>query len=390
MAKDYTKYQKTQPEKSSDSGRRSSAFNIKAPFRSNPDGTESRDIQIHKVVNFKGKSPFNDYIGTERFETLVRDIDENGVLTPIIVRAMADGNYEILAGHHRTAAAKYLHLATIPAIVYPIDTSDDKAMLIHINTNILNGRDQLRFIEKVQAMVAYESTLEKQQGLRSDRKSNSEKFDRYQHLAEVFHIGNKTTAIQYVKAGKEMPQDILLLIDSQSVPFSVAYKILTQDNSMFKEELFDYLRQGKKLTLPMLEKLILEYKERSRKGTSQESEKPEENKPAEENAVPAAENAYDGFQTMDEFDVTSAPSQGDSFDEKEVPNRGVPAKKSEKEPLLKASEFDNIIDKGKKKKVVNLKVEKTLIPSRFLALDDEKKSDIIISLLRDWDQSFPT
>ena len=115
----------------------------------------------------------------------------SGILTPIIVRARENGTYEILGGEHRTKAAKKINLATVPAVVYPVDTTDNKAMLIHINTNILNGRDELYFLEKVHAMVEYEASLEKQQGTRTDKKEKAEKFDRYQQLADVFHIGNK-------------------------------------------------------------------------------------------------------------------------------------------------------------------------------------------------------
>ena len=84
--------------------------------------------------------------------------------------------------------------------------TDDKAMLVHLNTNLLNGRDTLSFYETVKAMIAYDSTLENLRGQRTDRQDNGEKFDRYLQLAEVFKIGNKTTAVQYLKAGKELPE----------------------------------------------------------------------------------------------------------------------------------------------------------------------------------------
>ena len=55
---------------------------------------------------------------------------------------------------------------------------------------------------------------------------------------------------------------------------------------------------------------------------------------------------------------------------------------------LKAEEFDKVISNRKKKKVVTLKVEKELIPARFLNLNDEEKSNLIVSLLRSWENDY--
>ncbi len=385
MAKDYSKYQKSQPARNNE--QRKNSYNIKTPFRSNPDDAKIMNIPIHKIVEFREKSPFDSYIGTEKFNTLVRDIEENGIITPISVRELEDGNYENLAGSHRLAAAEYLHLATVPAFVYPVNTSDNKAMMIHINTNILNGRDELSFIEKVNAMVEYEKTLENQRGLRSDRKENGEKFDRYQQLADVFNIGNKTTAIQYLKAGKEMPEEILRLVAKQFVPFSVAYKIMIQDVP-FRDELYEYLRRGNKLTTKSLESLINEYKNRDKEGISETVSEPVQHVEAGTTTVSAEEDKFEGFQTMDEFDLNEVAGHEDLIEEKIGSNDVVSQKK---EPLLKVSDFESIINTSntrKRKKTITLKIEKDLIPGRFLNMDDERKSDLIVTLLREWEKKY--
>lgn len=292
--KDYSKFKKSLPHNNSTGKSKLDAYDINLPFRGNTDGIEVRNIATHLLVPFQGTTPFESYAGTEKFETLVRDIEENGILTPIIVRAKENGSYEILGGDHRTKAAKKLNLATVPAIVYPVDTSDNKAMLIHINTNILNGRDELSFLEKVHAMVEYEASLEKQQGTRTDKKDKAEKFDRYQQLADVFHIGNKTTAIQYVKAGKEMPVDILEMINAGETTFSAAYKILTQQDDSFREELYTYLRNGNKLSIRMIDDLAAEFQARTKE--TEEQPEPVVTK------QPAEESPYSGFQPITEFD----------------------------------------------------------------------------------------
>lgn len=53
------------------------------------------------------------------------------------------------------------------------------------------------------------------------------------------------------------------------------------------------------------------------------------------------------------------------------------AESQPKETTFKADEFDKVISKSKKKKVVTLKVEKALIPDRFLNLNDEEKPTLL-------------
>lgn len=391
MAKDFTKFAKktndgaTNTRSLSELGN-NAMYDIKAPFRGSLNEKKVENIEIHKLVPFKGETPFHDYIGKEKFHTLVRDIEENGILTPIIVRALSDGTYEVLAGRHRSEAAKYLHLATVPAIVYPVDTSDTKAMMIHLNTNLLNGREEMSFVEKVRAMVAYEATLEKQKGKRSDRQDNGEKYDRYQQLAEVFKIGNKTTAVKQLKAGKEMPEDILLLVDAGHVSFDVAYKMMVQSDELFREELYAFLRQGNKVTMSQLDSLIEEY-QRKKKNPATET-------PAEEQAADMVENtpaesgsAFDGFQSIEDVDFEMQDKTPVVVEEQKEENQETEAKIEGNKPVLNANDFENIINGGKKKKTCTFKIDKEQLPERFVKLDDDKKTDLIIDLLKQWDET---
>lgn len=62
---------------------------------------------------------------------LAQSILQTGLQQPIVVRAMQDGTYQILAGNTRTEIYRYLHtalqdrFASIPAIVYPAGAVDD-------------------------------------------------------------------------------------------------------------------------------------------------------------------------------------------------------------------------------------------------------------------------
>lgn len=356
-------------------------YDIKAPYRGSNNEARLADVEIHKLVDFQGETPFEDYMGTEKFNTLVRDIDENGILSRVVLRELADGTYEILAGRHRTAAARYLRHATVPAVIWPVGTSDSTAMMIHLTTNLMNGRDKMRFIEVVRAVVAYEATLENLKGKRSDRQENGEKYDRYQHLADVFGIGNRTTVIQYLRAGREMPEDILHLVDAEQLPFTVANKIMAQPEG-FREELFAYVRQGNKLTISELDNLIEADKKKKTEPVTEQVEEPIQP------VVQEVGSAFEGFQPLEDVQFETKEEHPEVVVNTEKADKKEDKSSEPKKEGLKVEEFGKVINTGKKKKTITMKLDKELVPARFTSLEDDKKQALIIFLLKRWDDEF--
>ena len=112
---------------------------------------KAEELPIDMLIPYNGH-PFDLYTG-ERFDDMVNSISRNGVLTPIIVRTMPDGRYEILAGHNRTNAAKAAGKNTIPAIIKD-GLSDEEAQMYVIETNAMQrGFKDLRISEQA-AVVA--------------------------------------------------------------------------------------------------------------------------------------------------------------------------------------------------------------------------------------------
>lgn len=125
--------------------------------------TTITELPVDLLVPFT-EHPFRPYSGEQLWE-LVRSIEENGVLTPILVRPAKDGQrYEIISGHNRVSAARRAGLKTIPATVREMD--DDAATLAMVESN-LRQREQLLPSEKA---FAYKMKLEaiKRQGARND------------------------------------------------------------------------------------------------------------------------------------------------------------------------------------------------------------------------------
>ena len=97
--------------------------------------------------------PFHPY-PEELMADLCRSIEENGIITPIIVRAVSKGTgYEIIAGHNRVEACRRIGMETIPAIVREVDT--DTAILMMVDSN--QQREHLLPSEKA---FAYKMKLE--------------------------------------------------------------------------------------------------------------------------------------------------------------------------------------------------------------------------------------
>ena len=53
----------------------------------------------------------------EEMERLVESVRERGVLSPVLVRPMPDGGYQMVSGHRRKMAAELAELPTVSCIV---------------------------------------------------------------------------------------------------------------------------------------------------------------------------------------------------------------------------------------------------------------------------------
>ncbi len=117
-------------------------------------------LAVDTLQPFKNH-PFRMY-SREKLAELSESIRENGVISPILVRPLASGGYEIVSGHNRVEACKLSGIETIPAIVRDMD--DDTAILVMIDAN--QQRETVLPSEKA---FAYKMRLEamKRQGKRT-------------------------------------------------------------------------------------------------------------------------------------------------------------------------------------------------------------------------------
>lgn len=99
----------------------------------------------------------------EEMERLVDSVRERGVLSPVLVRPMPEGGYQMVAGHRRKRAAELAERPMLPCIIREL--TDDEAIIIMVDSNL--QREQVLPSEKA---FAYKMKLDamKRQGQRTD------------------------------------------------------------------------------------------------------------------------------------------------------------------------------------------------------------------------------
>ena len=83
----------------------------------------------------------------ESLRELANTIEQVGLIQPILVRPIEANNYQIVAGERRWRAAALCKLATVPAVVRPLD--DDKVLLVALIENL--QREDLNIVDEADA-----------------------------------------------------------------------------------------------------------------------------------------------------------------------------------------------------------------------------------------------
>lgn len=187
--------------------------------------SDIKNIDISQLVPFENQ-PFKPY-KIDRLEELAKDIKFNGVLSPILVRPLNDGWYQILAGHNRVEASKLAGLETVPAIVKDVD--DIVARLIMLTTN-LNQREELLHSEKA---LAYKMQMEILEGATSCRTSSK--------LSEEMNI-NKRQIQRFIRL-TYLITEFLDMVDERILPFmaGVSLSYIDEEN---QESIYQFIEDN--------------------------------------------------------------------------------------------------------------------------------------------------
>ena len=120
-----------------------------APSATETEGGKPLEIPLDQI----DRNPFQtrSHLAEEQLAELAASIAANGVVQPVLVRPLANGRFQLIAGERRWRASELAGKATIPAILRQV--SDEQAMEITIVENLqradLNPMEQARAFDRL-------------------------------------------------------------------------------------------------------------------------------------------------------------------------------------------------------------------------------------------------
>ncbi len=172
-------------------------------------------IPIAKLHPFEGH-PYK-VLDNEEMEMLTESVQNEGVLSPLIVRPLegTDG-YEVISGHRRLHAAQKAGLSKVPALVYEISREEAAIMLVDSNLHrehILPSEKAFAYKLKMEAM--------KHQGRTSPQVGEK--------LVTAEKVGadggdSKNQVLRYVRLTHLIPE-LLQLVDDGKIALTPAVEL---------------------------------------------------------------------------------------------------------------------------------------------------------------------
>jgi ParB family chromosome partitioning protein len=187
--------------------------------------------EIIKSVNLNELHAFpnNPYkiIKNEEFNSLVESIKDYGIISPLVVRPIENGAYEIIAGHRRVLACKEAGIEKVPAFIREMD--NDMAVIALVDSNL--NREHILPSEKA---FAYKMKLDaiKHQGVTS--RQVGEKLS--VTLVGEYANESERQVHRYIRLTNLIPE-LLEMVDEEKIALSPAVDI----SFLAEQEQFDLL-----------------------------------------------------------------------------------------------------------------------------------------------------
>lgn len=193
------------------------------------------NIEYIEVENLK---PFENHPykvkNDEEMDNLIESIREHGILSPIIVRPIENGEYEIISGHRRLFAGKQAGLTKIPAMVCEMDRDNAAITLVDSNLhreNILPSEKAFAYKLKAEALF--------HQGKRTDLTlAQLEPKSSAELIGEKENVSRETVK-RYIRLTNLLPK-LLELVDIGKIAFTPAVE-LSYLNDIEQQDLIEII-----------------------------------------------------------------------------------------------------------------------------------------------------
>lgn len=177
------------------------------------------NIPVSKIHPFEG-NPYK-VLDNDEMNTLIGSIQEQGILTPIIIRPIeSTDEYEVISGHRRLHATVKAGMKEVPAFIYAVTRDEAAIMLVDSNLH----REHILPSERA---FAYKLKLEaiKRQGERTDLTS-SQVATKFDSATEIGNITGESRdkVYRYIRLTYLIPE-LLELVDEGRIAFTPAVEV---------------------------------------------------------------------------------------------------------------------------------------------------------------------
>ena len=172
-------------------------------------------IPIEKLHPFEGH-PYK-VLGNEEMESLTESIQAEGILSPLIIRPLADTEeYEVISGHRRLHAAQRAGLSEVPAFVNEISREEAAIMLVDSNLH----REHILPSEKA---FAYKLKME---AMKHHGRTSPQVGEKFVTAEKVGADGgdSKNQVLRYVRLTYLIPE-LLQLVDDGKIALTPAVEL---------------------------------------------------------------------------------------------------------------------------------------------------------------------
>ena len=222
-------------------------------------------LPIDKLRSFAG-NPFQ-VRNDDEMEQLVFSILTQGVLTPVMVRPLENGEYEVISGHRRVHACKKAGINTVPALIYCLDRDEAAIALVDSNLHrerILPSEKAFAYKLKMDAL-SHQGKTSRQHGEKwsiTQLSESAEESERQVHryirltylIPEILRMVDEgrialTPAVELSYLAEQEQRDLLETMESEdctpSLSQAVQLKKLSQAGELDMDKIFELLRQPK-------------------------------------------------------------------------------------------------------------------------------------------------
>ena len=176
------------------------------------------NIPVEKIHPFEG-NPYK-VLDNDEMNNLIGSIQEQGILTPIIIRPIENTDeYEVISGHRRLHAAVKAGMKEVPAFIYAVTRDEAAIMLVDSNLH----REHILPSERAFAYKLKAEAL-KHQGKRTDLTSVQVAPKLSTEQIGVTENVSKDTVKRYIRLTYLIPE-LLELVDEEKIALTPAVEL---------------------------------------------------------------------------------------------------------------------------------------------------------------------